>query len=307
MLVAILLWGISMKDSFSTYHPSVNFIYFVFVMLFNMFFMHPACLIISLVLSFSYSIYLKGKKAFRFNFLYLLPTLAVTALINPAFNHEGVTVVTYLQNGNPLTLESILYGLAAATMFVSIICWFSCYNEIMTTDKFVYLFGRIIPSMSLIISMVLRFVPKFKSQIKLVSDAQKCIGRDVSNGTVFKRIKYAATILSIMVTWSLENAIETADSMKSRGYGLPGRTAFSIFIFDSRDKKAMGSILFLGTYILIGALRGCLDWRFFPSIKGVMFTMIHLSVILAYFILCAMPLFINFGEDKKWKLTQSKA
>ena len=34
------------------------------------------------------------------------------------------------------------------------------------------------------------------------------------------------TILSIMVTWCLENAIETADSMKSRGCGLPGRSAF---------------------------------------------------------------------------------
>ncbi len=42
-----------------------------------------------------------------------------------------------------------------------------------------------------------------------------------------------------MVTWSLENAIETADSMRARGYGLPGRTSFSIYRFDSRDSSAL--------------------------------------------------------------------
>lgn len=167
-----------------------------------------------------------------FNLKYMLPMLCFTALINPAFNHEGVTILIYLENGNPLTLESIVYGIAAATMLIAVMCWFSCYHVVMTSDKFVYLFGRIIPSLSLILSMVLRFVPRFKTQIHIVSSAQRCIGRDVSNGSVLTRIKQGIKILSIMVTWMMENAIETADSMKSRGYGLHGRTAFSIYSFD---------------------------------------------------------------------------
>ena len=105
----------------------------------------------------------------------------------------------------------------------------------MTSDKFVYLFGRLIPALSLVLSMALRFVPKFQAQFHVVSEAQRCIGRDVSDGGVIRRIRNAVTIFSIMLTWSLENAIETADSMKSRGYGLPGRTAFSIYRFDDRD------------------------------------------------------------------------
>lgn len=44
----------------------------------------------------------------------------------------------------PLTLESIAYGCAAAVMLVAVLFWFSCYNEVMTSDKFMYLFGRII-------------------------------------------------------------------------------------------------------------------------------------------------------------------
>ena len=81
--------------------------------------------------------------------------LLMMALINPAFNHEGVTIIDYLPSGNPLTLESIVYGFTSAVMIVSVICHFSCYNEIMTSDKFIYLFGKIIPAMSLIISMTM--------------------------------------------------------------------------------------------------------------------------------------------------------
>ncbi len=139
----------------------------------------------------------------------------------------------------------MLYGVAAAVMLASVVLWFSSYNEVMTSDKFVYLFGRVIPALSLVLSMALRFIPKFKAQMQTVSEAQACIGRDTKNGSVFQRVGNAVKIFSIMVTWSLENAIETADSMRSRGYGLPGRTAFSIYRFDDRDKAALAWLSFL--------------------------------------------------------------
>ena len=203
-------------NEFKTYHPIVNFVYFIFVIGFSCVFMHPVCLVISFFSSFIYSVVLKGKKVVKTNLIYMIPTLLFAALINPAFNHEGITIVGYLPSGNPLTFESIAYGIAAAIMIVSVICWFSCYTEIMTSDKFIYLFGRIIPSMSLIISMTLRFVPKFSAQLKVVTNAQRCMGRDVSNGSIIQRAKHGLLILSMMTTLALENAIETADSMKSR-------------------------------------------------------------------------------------------
>ena len=106
----------------------------------------------------------------------LLPMALMAALINPAFNHEGATLLAYLPSGNPLTLESIAYGFAAAAMLAAVVLWFSCYTAVMTSDKFVYLFGRVIPALSLVLSMTLRFVPKFKAQIQVVSEAQRCVG-----------------------------------------------------------------------------------------------------------------------------------
>lgn len=295
------------KDAFSTYHPLVNFMYFGLVLAFTMIFMHPLCLTISLVSATAYAIYLKGKRAARFSLLYMLPMFIVAALINPAFNHQGGTILRYLPSGNPLTLESITYGVAAAAMLIGVISWFSCYNAVMTSDKFVYLFGRVIPALSLLLSMTLRFVPKFTAQIKVVSNAQKCVGRDVSNGGVIQRARNGITILSIMVTWALENAIETADSMKSRGYGLKGRTAFSIYRFDRRDRQALIYLVACGLYITVGAMLGGTYWRYFPTMRGVEPGLFPASLLLCYLGLCIMPLAINITEDQKWKALRSKA
>lgn len=292
--------------AFAGYHPVVNFLYFALILSFSMIFMHPVCLLISFMTALIYSITLKGKKAVRFNVIFLLPLLLITALVNPAFNHEGATILTYLRSGNPLTLESITYGIAAATMLAAVICWFSCFNEIMTTDKLVYLFGRIIPSLSLILSMVLRFVPRFKAQIKHISNGQKGIGRDISNGSIMQRTKHGIRILSIMITWALENAIETADSMKSRGYGLSGRTAFSLFYFDQRDKKALMAILLMGLYIIMGAVFGGLSFRYFPTMKGSFLDLYTGSIFLAYLMLCLVPVWIDKEEEKRWLSLQSK-
>ena len=133
-----------MRDCFSGYHPTVNFFYFACVLLFSMFFMHPVCLGISLVSALAYSVYLNGRRAIVFNVKFMLPLLLLTALLNPAFNHAGVTILTYLPNGNPITLEAVLYGIAAAVMLVTVIGWFSCYNTVMTSDKFTYLFVFIV-------------------------------------------------------------------------------------------------------------------------------------------------------------------
>lgn len=295
-----------MKSEFATYHPIINFMYFVLVLVCSMFFMHPLCLLISVSCAFTYSVVLKGKKSVKFTLLYMLPMMIMAALLNPAFNHEGATVLTYLSSGNPLTLESITYGWAAATMLVAVLLWFTCYNVIMTSDKFIYLFGRIIPALSLILSMVLRFVPKFREQIKAISNAQRCVGRDVSNGSIIQRAKHGITILSIMITWALENSIETADSMKARGYGLPGRTAFSIYRFDKRDKKALLVIGGLGLYVIIGALFGGVYFRYFPTMKGVEVSIYSISVFLAYFAMSISPVAIELWEDRKWKQLQSE-
>ena len=283
----------------------MNFLYFTLVLTFSMFFMHPVYLMISLLCSAAFSVRLSGKRGLMPQLKFLLPMVLAVALINPAFSHAGTTILTYLPSGNPLTLESIVYGAAAAVMLAAVILWFSSFNVVMTTDKFVYLFGRIIPAMSLVLSMAFRFVPRFGAQLREVSEAQRCIGRDLSEGSAVERLKKAASIVSIMVTWSLENAAQTADSMKSRGYGLSGRTAFSVYCLDGRDKALLVWLLLCGFYIVCGWAAGGIEFHYYPMMTGTQLGAFQLSFMLSYLLLCLTPLILDAVEDKKWKHSSS--
>jgi len=294
------------RDAFAALHPSVNLLYFVIVIGFSMWFMHPLSLAISLFWACTYAVYRGGRKAVRMGLLVMLPMLLFTALLNPMFNHQGGTILAYLPNGNPVTLESVLYGIGAAVMLISVISWFSCFNGVMTSDKFVYLFGRVIPALSLILAMALRLVPRFREQIRVISNAQKGIGRDVSNGNLLQKAKHGIHILSILVTWALENAIETADSMKGRGYGLPGRTAFSIFRFDRRDGGVALYILACTAIVFFGVFSGAYHFRYFPTIRGQWTGALTIVIFAAQFLLGALPLILNLKEDFLWARIESR-
>lgn len=295
-----------MRDSFSEYHPFINLIYFAFTISFSLMLTHPLAQGISLICAVIYAVSINGKKSVIFLLKYCLPMVLLTAFINPAFNHEGSTTLLYFPNGNPLTLESILYGFSAGVMIITTLMWFSSFNRVMTTDKFIYLFGKVIPALSLVLSMSLRFVPKFKSQMQTVTEAQRSIGRDVSNGSLLQRTKTAIHIFSIMITWSLENAIETADSMKSRGYGLKGRTAFSIYRFQERDKYTLIWLSFCGLFIIAGTLLNAFGFRYFPDIRYAAFDMTTIPFYCVYSALCITPVILNFKEEKKWKISVSE-
>lgn len=292
-------------SGFSGYHPAVNFLFFGTVFGFSMFSMHPVCLLFSFLAAASYYISLRGAKALRFLLRGVLPLWLFTIIINPIFSHEGQTVLCYLPTGNPLTLESILYGIAAGFLLASFLLWFACFSEVVTSDKLIYLFGRIIPSLSLLLSMTLRFVPRFSTQLEHVREVQSMLGRDTSQGGLLKRIRNAVACFSIVVTWSLESAIETADSMKSRGYGTGRRTAYALYRWTDRDTAAAVFLLLCALFLLAGSLSGNLSWRYFPSVRGALTDPPTFALQAVWLLLCLMPIIIDRKEERAWKRLSS--
>ena len=298
-------WMYSVNDWYPNYgcsrHPAVNFLYFVLVIAFSMCLTHPVCLLLSVCGAVIYHAVLLGPRSLRKSAVWMVPMAVLAAVINPAFTHQGVTILAYLPSGNPLTLESMLYGLASAALLSATLLWFTCYNAVMTSDKFIYLFGRVIPALSLVLSMTMRFVPRFRTQLHTVAQAQKYMGRDTENGSLLRRTKNAMKVFSIMVTWSLESAIETADSMKSRGYGEKGRTAFSIYRMDDRDRGLLAWLIFCGAYVFCGVLAGGLRFRYYPSLAGAPVTPMTVSFFVVYFLLCLTPAALDLAAARQWK------
>ncbi len=289
-------------NTFKACHPLVNLVYFVSVIGFSCFYLHPVCLGISLLCGLVWAGSLLGGKSVGRSLWFLLPMMGITALMNPLFNHQGITVLWYFPGGNALTLESILYGVLAGTMVACVLVWFLCFRQVMTEEKITYLFGRVTPTLALVFSMTLRFVPRFLEQFRKVSRARQGIGR--GKATAKQRLRDAMTVLSGVTTWALENAMDTADSMRARGYGLPGRTAFSVFRFRLRDGISLGLLLILAGTVLAGGITGQLEFRCFPAVAGSGISMANLPFFLSYFLLCSYPLIVELREVRVWNSTR---
>lgn len=294
-----------MNDRFSQFHPIVNLAFFIAVIAFTMFLMNPVCLGISLCCALANAIYLNGAKTLRFGVRIVLPTIILVSVINPIVNHQGVTILEYLPWNNPLTLESILYGIASSVMVSAVVFWFSSVNTVMTSDKFIYLFGRIIPSLSLVLSMAMRFVPRFLMEFRQIRDVQKQLSDNKHSG-FFSSLRQAARELSTMLSYALENSIETADSMKARGYGLKGRTAYAKYRFYKQDAICFSGLMILMVMLLILSVSGAVRFRYFPSLKGDLFTVNAILFYVLYVMLMLTPLILNIGEGIRWKRLRSK-
>ena len=292
-------------NAFARYHPFVNLIYFICVFTFSCVFMHPVCLATSLVCAGITAAWFAGR-GFAKSLLFIAPTALVFGLVNPLFNHRGVTVLGYFPGGNPLTAESVIYGIAAAAMLISVMCWFLAFNKIMTSDKFVYLFGKVMPSLSLVISMTLRFVPKFIGELKALAQAQAGIGKGATGGGRLSSLKRGIKLLYAQMGLAMENAVDTADSMRCRGYGKKDRTAYSTFRFKSSDGIFLAVTLALTGYIVFGAVKGQLWGDYFPALTYKTEGIWQTTIFAAYFLLGLLPVIIGIGEEIKWKILKSK-
>lgn len=293
------------NSTFTTYHPIINFGFFCCVIGIGIFLLHPVFLAVGITAALIYALMLGGKGTLKFFLFFLVPMMLLIMIVNPLLNHRGETILFYIGH-NYVTMEAVVYGIVLGLMLASVLLWFSCYNKIMTSDKFVYLFGRIMPAISLIFSMVMRFVPNYKMQIKKISDAQKCIGRDISDGTVKEKARHGIKIISVMFTWALENAIDTADSMRSRGYGIKDRSTFSIYRFDRRDTAAGIFLLAMAAIVVAGAAAGKCAIEFYPTVEMAGTDPFGILVYIAYFLMCFFPVAVEVKEVLTWRLLQSR-
>ena len=249
------------RDPFSQYHPLVNFLYFAGVIIFSVVIQHPAYLVSSVLSGLIYYLILKGRKALPL-ILGLIPLFTVIAAVNPLFNTLGKTVL-FTVFSRPYTLEALLHGMAAGGIFAAMMFWFGCYSEVLTSDKFTSLFGRVIPSLSLLLVMVLRLIPNLGRKARQITSARVCIGKGLHHSASKKtRLTEGAAILSGLTDWALEGSIVTADSMRSRGYGCCKRTGYRQYRFCIRDAVLLAVCAVL---LLCVTLLGGMDTQYTPQ------------------------------------------
>ena len=294
------------KDEFSTFHPIVNMFFFLGAIILGMFLIHPVFVAISLITGIIYLITLKKTKALK-ELMYMLFLFVLISVINPFFNRMGANVLFRLF-GRPYTLEALIYGMTLGGMAVAILCWFACYNAIMTSDKFIYIFGKIIPAISLILTMILRLIPNLTKKTKQIASARASIGMAGSVSESRKeKIRNGTVVLSTLTSWALEGGIITADSMRSRGYGTGKRTTFAKYRFDARNVIISSLFVILLAAVIFCAAKGCAKAEFVPYFTMTWFGEIYMLIgFITYTVFLCIPTLLFFKETIKWRILRSK-
>ena len=285
---------------FERCHPAVNLIYFAAVIAGMICFQHPVFLAISFLCAFAYSVKRNKGKAVIFN-LCLLPLAAAFALYYSSYNHFGITILRQNFIGNNMTVESLVYGFVLGFSIAGVMIWMSCVYAVFSTDKVVYLFGKVSPRLSLFLAILLRMVPRLKKEAKKINMAQRGIGRGVDQGNLWQRLCNGVRIFSMLITWIIGALGTASDSMQSRGSSLKGRTAFSIYRFDNRDRAYVIGLFLCITVTMMAVILKVTDMTYDPRIIWNPVTPISCLFYLGYAILCLMPLGLELWTEYQFR------
>lgn len=283
---------------FEHLHPICIFIYFVLVIGMSLACMHPIMSLLSLFGALLFLLCIKGRRGVLMQLRFVFPLFLFVAVANPLVNHRGVTLLGMFLD-QWITLEAIAYGVTAGLSLAGLILWFACYQQVMTSDKFLYLFGQIAPGSSLLITMALQLIPKLGAQLKQIQQSQEML-RPEEKGILFK-LHTALRHTSTLVGWSIENAVEQADSMKARGYGIRRRTTFHLFRFDSRDARFLGVVLALGGACVMARMFGHGTMEFYPRMDAIVTGESGLVLYGLFALLVCLPAILEGKEALRWR------
>lgn len=254
-----------------------------------MVFMHPAFLLLSFLGAAGYTVWQRGKKGGKL-VLFSLPVMVGLALLNPLLNHEGLTVLFFLWDW-AVTLEAVVFGGCAALMFVTVVLWFSCFHQALTSDRLLYLMSPYLPATAMVLTMAIGMTPRLARKLKQVIIGRKGLHLRTVNA------------LSILTTWAFEDGLVTADSMVARGYG-GKRSRYPKERFVLRDGLVLVTIgLGAAGWMICGAL-GLARIQFFPDI---VMSCPPGWLLCGYGLLCWWPVLWNGYEEARWRYLRQKS
>jgi len=294
----IFLLGVDFMTDFSRHHPLPLFCFFAAAILVTLITYHPVVSALSLLFSFFYSVYKKPFKKILLIVLFDMFIIVFITLTNSAFTNQGDTVL-FAVGKIAFTREEILYGLVLSALLTAVLSWFNFMNALFSNDKFLYLFGKILPRTALILSLSLKSIPMFRKKAEAIRDGQTGLGLKVKNR--FKhRLGNEVRIFGGLFSWAFEKAFDTAAAMKARAYGLKKRSSYSRYYFGGRDLFLIIFIIVFTGVFFWGKWTGTLNYSFYPRLANINYNIFPLIVYFACGLFFAGPLISEISETIKW-------
>ena len=264
-------------------HPIPCFLYFFSVIGMTIFSRNPIILAESLLgaaLTAALSGRMRGAP-------WLIATAALAAITNPVFAHNGATPLFFVGD-IAFTLEALLYGAAFGAMLAASVMWGAASVRFMTSDKYIWLLGRIFPAAGLVLSCAIRFVPLFIGRAAEFAGARRAVSLREQLGAFSAALSYSA-----------EEAMSVADSMRARGYGTGRRGFYSEYRLTSRDLAVLFVVAICGISCIALTMAGAGIFYFYPALSPLKFRPSDIALYAAFGILCLLPAALILREEIK--------
>ncbi len=287
-------------------HPAVPGVFFAAVLLLTMLIAHPVFAAISLIGALWLSFLVRGGHATGNSIRAMIPLTFLIVIVNPFISSSGTTIVMHVF-GFAITLESLIYGLTMGMMISAVMVWCEDAACALDDEAIMVLMGRPLPRVSLIISMVARLIPAYISRGREISVAEKANvaaygaaahsassptransyadasaecssapstsqthSNHTANAHTHNYLQRLARRLGILLSWSLESSIQTADSMTARGWSSEKpRSIYQKVRFSHRDAVLVMIVIVLGICFGIAAYYVCSQFSFYPQMKDI--------------------------------------
>lgn len=292
------------KKELDYLHPAALYIYFAAVFSFSLVSGHPVFCTVSFIGAAVLGIFIKGFREAVSELLKLLAFMPFITFINPLITHLGATPLFFI-NDSPYTLEALVCGFFIWLLMASVLMWATCFTRINNSEKTLYIASHFSETMSVILSMSLRFIPMMKEKMTEIKNARKAMGLYRCD-TPFDAVKSNLDLVSVLLTFFIENSADTAMSMKARGFGTAKRRSYSIYRMRRKDVLVIIiSVLFLAV-IFVQAFSGTsgYNWYPVPDKIGTDIKSIVMYILSAVFSL--IPSLIELKGVAAWRLSEQK-
>lgn len=242
-------------------HPLVISCYYLMMLLIAMSTTNPLIIGCCFLGSLTFRL-LHFKKGNKQSIIFPLFFLILITITNPLFVHRGGTILFFFLN-KPITLEAFVYGLFMGMMIASVIYLFQNFQSAVDSEKFFYLFGKRFPKSALILTMIFRFIPLFQAYYQELNQVQKTIQR-TQKRTFKEKASYGLDLFGNLFSWALENAMDTADSMKARGYGVTVKSSRTSYRWRKIDSFSLFMIISLTCLFILSVTQGSYQFNFYP-------------------------------------------
>lgn len=211
-------------------------------------------------------LYLKSIKV-------VIPIIVFTAVLNMFYSSaEAVPLVSFwifkIYSSGLIRAGFMAVRVLLLILLSSVLTYTTTPNDltdaierVLSPLKFIGL-GRAIHTMSMMMTIALRFIPTLIDETNKIMNAQKARGADLDSGGIVKKVKALLPILIPLLISSVRRAYELAEAMECRCYnGGKGRVRMKQLHMKARDYASflvisafLGVIIVSNIYVKIGVV-----------------------------------------------------